>query len=253
MAEEVVFAVELESVSWRRPGTLELVVSRRYIVGVNEPRRVGWEDVYKTEGTLEFVENEVKYEGRVDLPKVVGRVARLTTRWRGARSFGSPTALEPEREKERWSVNFTVSERDIVLHPNFAKIQAAGWGRVYGEKVLWPRMIYVKNEERGEGGEEYVPVKNPMYGVRSYLAPRVEVTLEEFVTKRSDVSGEVLDRIGWYAQPPGRVPRFMAGPDVETLDFVLTGENAQRGRDGVRRRTWMYDPAMKRPVYTKPK
>lgn len=239
-------SITLEGVTWRRPGVLEVVVAQKFRTrGEPEPAVVDYRSVFDAgDATLRLIERHTRFEGTAS-----SRVCKYQT----ATPMASPTAergngYDPERET--WSANVAMNQRNITLHPNLSAILAAGWGSVNQDKVFWPRMIY---EERGEvdpvtGAELSMetPVKNPYYGTTSYFAPRIEITRDLYLDSGGVVDGTMLDAIGWLDSA------LKSFPFAEDQEFILSANSILRGRGNqVLRTSWTSDPFFPDPVYNK--
>lgn len=232
--------ISLDGVTWRRPGVLEVLVSQKFLSRAAAPGVVDYRPVFDGPSDLRLVESYTRFEGVS---------SRKVCKYQSAMPLSSPSAIDGEdAEREVWSANVALNQRDIVLHPNLAAILKAGWGSVYGSKVAWPRMIYREEKkfdaETGSIGSERVPAKNPYYGTTSYFAPRIEISRERYLETGGAISGETLNGIGWLARDVGGFP-FAGGQK-----FVLAGNSILRARGRrVLKTVWTSDPAFPEEVY----
>ena len=211
---------KLQSISWRRPGIAEIVAYSKFSTKAGESTKEtnlntlvsGFENVRLIDSHLE---NN-------------GVVSKKVFRFQSSVPLASPTNADgPEAEKEQWSANVVMDQRDIALHPKIESILKAGWGSLYCGKVFWPRMIYktVAEDEEENSGEQQkqVPVKNPFYGTTSYFCPRIEITRERYQKDTGvQIDGKVLNDIGWMDD----APEFPLLPCMQNV--ILTGNNTKR-------------------------
>jgi hypothetical protein len=236
---------ELVSVTWKRPGTLDVLVCKvgqatgsvdysKVFLGLINPKLI---ESY-TENKSGILYRYSKY--RIGFP------------------FASPTAFNSDDEKESWSADVILNQRKITLHPKFKSILEAGWGVVVNDEVIWPRMIYKKKEAKGgaefKGGkakgdeeedeEKEEPVQNPFFGLKTYFAPALRVTRERF-SDQSGISAELLDGMAQFDDSDAA--RRIPFADVRA---VKSGVSVSSSRsDKVVKTTWLFDPNIPEPVY----
>ena len=234
---------ELVSVTWKRPGTLDVLVCK----------------VGQASGVVNY---SMVFTGLIN-PKLIesytenkSGVFYRYSKYRIGFPFASPAAPSPDDEKETWSADVVLNQRKITLHSKFKSILEVGWGVVVNDEVIWPRMIYKKKEATGgaefkggakedeEGDEEKEePVQNPFYGLKTYFAPAIRVTRERF-SDLSGISAEFLDGMAQFDDSDAARRPFA---DVRA---VKSGVSVSSSRsDKVVKTTWLFDPNIPEPVY----
>ena len=228
---------ELVSVTWQRPGTLDVLVCK---VG----QAAGAVDCSKV------------FTGLIN-PKLIesytenkSGVFYRYSKYRVGFPFASPSAEDLDGEKELWSADVVLNQRKITLHPKFKSILEAGWGVVVNDEVIWPRMIYKKKSAEGgarfkdEEEEKEEPVQNPYYGLKAYFAPAIRVTRERF-SDQGGISAELLDGMAQFDDSDAA--RRIPFADVRA---VKSGVSVSSSRsDKVVKTTWLFDPDIPEPVY----
>ena len=236
---ESIIETKLRSISWRRPGIVEIIVHSKFS---SKDKRadsgIDLKDVIDSSvGGFRLIESCLEFDG-VSTTRV--------SRFQGSMLQASPTNDDGEdAEKEQWSANVIMDRRDIALHPRIDSILKAGWGSVYSGKVFWPRMIYKKtqkdvaeiNKNMSEGellsalegnNEEEKPVKNSFYGTTSYFSPRIEITRDRLEDGGWQIDGEDLNKIG--RRDSTKTLLFMQ-------DLVLSGSSTKRVQSSLVLRT----------------
>jgi hypothetical protein len=211
----------LESISWRKPAMIEITLSR-----YEDPERPG-----KMPNLADFTDLQAAYEGsRVEMREGVQR--RFFTYRMGKNIPMSPTDRERDNYQQQWSMNTTLSQWDIQRHPRFPLMRKKYNGSVVGEVVIWPRYI------QDPGSKDKRVIKNPMFGVRSFLVPEVEVSVEKGSGAAMDFSQ--IDEVGYADQPTGF--GFFAIPVTDAAKWarwVMTEKSFRvAGTDRLERTAW---------------
>lgn len=230
---------QVESISWRRPGVLEIIISK--IFKTKEPRQApSLANLISGVSDARLTESFFKFEGAV---------SKIFFKYQAGVSFACPSNAEgSEAEKEQWSADVVLDQRNIATHPKIDAILKAGWGSLYQNKVFWPRMIYKDATEKDEegNGQAKIPVKNPFYGIKYYFAPRIEIIREKFYESSGGaIDQSDLDAVGW-----------MDSSNIEFVrsdTIVITG-NTTRKTQGRRvlRTEWQTGDKFSDEVYKNP-
>ena len=172
---------KVDKINWRRPGVIELSVSRK--IGQKDaipapPKKVPLDS---TGEDIAFFLIERRVEGSayktVTCTYVAGKLLP---------SFGQ------DDDGTAWSMDVSLMQVPITCHPNLKAIMAAGGGVLKNGEVDWPR--YVNNK------------KNTWYGTTSFLVPSIVVTKDEVDEKSStgSLSFPHVDDVGYsVANIPG--------------------------------------------------
>jgi hypothetical protein len=219
-------AEELVSVNWRRPGIVQVVVSRKYLTKEKDTgAAVGLKGLFSGVD-MRLIESHVKMEGAYSV---------RYSKYEGAVALASPAAVDgPIGEKETWGAEVVLEQRDLAKHPQIESILEAGKGKLVQGKVVWAPKIEVDGEF----------VRNPFFGVSSYLSPRFEVTREKYEGGDGKISGSALLGLGWLDNAMDYFD-FM-------LDerFILDSRTINRGGGGrVTRVKWVSREGLVDPVY----
>jgi hypothetical protein len=228
MANFQEFPVTLKDVRWARPGNIEISVSKKFYTKSGDPGVVDYASVFFG-GNFKLIESNIVFNGTT---------SEKICKYRSAYHLYSRDAADgPESEKESWSLSVAMDQKEITTHPNAKAVAAAGFGVIYQDSIWWPRMI------PGEG--ESGPIKNPYFGTKYYLCPRIEITLEKFY----DSAGGGIDfnqSVGWLDSGAGGFP-FMSGNS-----FIMSGKIIQKSKDSrIVKTTWTTQAPLPEPVYSK--
>lgn len=223
LAGNVADTARLEGISWRKPALVEITLSR-------------YEDPEKTAEMpklSDFTDFQAAYVGsRVEVREGVRR--RFFTYRMGQNIPMSPTDRERENYQQQWSMNTTLDQQDIQRHPNFPAMRKKYNGSVVNEVVIWPRYI------QDPASKEKKVIKNPMFGVRSFLVPEVEVSVEMGLIGGTSMDFTQINELGYTDQPTGF--GFLAIPVANAAKWagwVRTGQTFQvAGTHRLERRTW---------------
>jgi hypothetical protein len=234
---KVADTVRLESISWRKPAAIEITLSR-------------YEDPEKTAEMpklSDFTDFQAAYEGsRVEVREGVQR--RFFTYRMGQNIPMSPTDRERENYQQQWSMNTTLDQQDIQRHPNFPAMRKKYNGSVVNDVVIWPRYI------QDPASQEKKVIKNPMFGVRSFLVPEVEVSVERGLIGGTSMEFSQINEVGYTDQPTGF--GFFALPVTNAAKWarwVIAEKTFQvAGTDRLERRAWRSSYGLPKDVYDAP-
>jgi hypothetical protein len=217
-------SARLESISWRKPALVEITLSRyENPAGSSEP----------VPTLADFTDFKAAYVGsRVEMSGGVRR--RFFTFRMGRNIPKSQTDREKQDYQEQWSMNTTLDQWDIQRHPNFPLLRKKYNGSVVREVVVWPRHI------QDPKSKEKKVIKNPMFGVRSFFVPQVEVSVEKGLIDGSKMDFTQIDEVGYADRPTGF--GFFAIPVSDPAIFsawVMTEKSFRvAGVDRLERRVW---------------
>lgn len=217
--ESVSDSVKLESITWRKPALVEITISQYEdpAAPASEPKLSDFTDF---EATL--------HGSRVEVAEGVRR--RFFT-FRMARNIPrSPTDRQDSTNyQEQWGMNTVLGQEEIQRHPNFPKIRKRYNGNVVNEVVIWPR--YIQDPD----SEEKKIIKNPMFGVRSFLSPEVEVSVD-IGYSLFPMDFEQMNEVGFVDTPSG-FAYFSVAEDG--ANWILTEKTfTEAGIDRMERRAW---------------
>ncbi len=161
---------KLESVSWRRPGVMDVTITA--LIKINSkipatPTSSGLAGYYG-----ELVERRIERVGGADKVTWLFRSGYRSSEL-GASSDGD----------EFWSMEVSLMQEPITCHPNLDKILKAGQGVLKKGEIDWPRYIGDK--------------KNSWYGVNSFLFPSIVVSCEKIKKKGGNFSFTDIDDVGF--------------------------------------------------------
>jgi hypothetical protein len=211
--------VKLESITWRKPALVEITISQHEdpAAPASEPKLSAFTDF---EATL--------HGSRVEVAEGVRR--RFFT-FRMARNIPmSPTDRQDSTNyQEQWGMNTVLGQEEIQRHPDFPKIRKRYNGNVVNEVVIWPR--YIQDPD----SEEKKIIKNPMFGVRSFLSPEVEVSVD-IGYSLFPMDFEQMNEVGFVDTPSG-FAYFSVAEDG--ANWILTEKTfTEAGIDRMERRAW---------------
>jgi hypothetical protein len=191
----------LESIMWRKPAFVEITLSQ-------------YEDpsVAATVPSLaDFTDFAAVFVGsRIEVREGVRR--RFFTYRMGQDIPKSPTDRQGTDYLEQWSMNTVLTERGIKKHPDFPTIKKRYNGSVLaGDRVVWPR--YIQDPD-----DETKIIKNPMFGVRGFLAPEVEVSVEKGKLSGTSMDFSQINEVGYVDDPTPTPFAFFAPSDNNNND-----------------------------------
>lgn len=166
--------LRLDSISWQKPGVVKIVLIETMHVAQYPPSRVpGVKDLER------FVDFPGVYAGMaVRKNGILAEVlwtfvcGVVIPRANGDRS---PNGLH----SENWSMNVVLDQMDFIKHPD-AKDIAENNGGIFREgSVFWAAK------------------DNPFYGIRSYFAPAVDLSVERLDVSETTLSFPQVDSVGY--------------------------------------------------------
>jgi len=153
-----------------------------------------------------------------------GGITKVFVEYSGS-SEDSPDPRDPEEKEESYSMAGSLSEADMLGHPNFANISlgaerpaivalARGTGRInYSDPLTNETFIPVIDNNSGEPiGQISSPEGLKLYdlyfnqGKTTYLASQIEWTVQK--SNRAGISDENLQLLGFIDTPEGNPPTF---------------------------------------------
>jgi hypothetical protein len=183
---KVADSLRLESISWRKPAFVEITLSQ-----YEDPNKP-----VELPALGKFTDLIAAFEGsRIEVRDGVRR--RFFTYRAGKDILESPTDRQAQAyRREQWSMNTVLTQRDIQRHPSFPALKKRYNGSVVaGDRVVWPR--YIQDPDT----EEKKVIPNPMFGVRSFLAPEVEVSVEKGKLSGNSMDFTQINEVGYTDQP----------------------------------------------------
>jgi hypothetical protein len=224
---------QLESVKWKKPGVLDVVVSKIFLTR-DGPGKVTVDASKVWRGPLGRLVG-ISYENHdVYSKKIVS--------YRAAAAVGGAGGSGPYTQggggvDETLSLSVVMDQVDLARHRNISTILSAGGGVLIDGKIVWPSHIMGGNGEM---------IRNPWFGVQSFFCPRVEVSIERYakVNKNNNdvISASELDGLGW----------FDGGPVDVGVNWVLTGRSVLKTKNQqITKTTWQGSKhGFPEPVYT---
>lgn len=212
-------SAKLESIAWRKPAFVEITISQH-----EDP------DSPATPPNLaDFTDLQATLHGsRVEVAEGVRR--RFFT-FRMAKNIPkSPTDRQGSTNyQEQWGMNTVLGEEEIQRHPKFSRLRKRYNGSVVNEVVIWPR--YIQDPD----SKEKKVIKNPMFGVRSFLSPEVEVSVDiGYSSFPMDFSQ--MNQVGFLDTPSG-FAYFSVAEDG--ANWILTEKSfTVAGVDRIERKAW---------------
>ena len=183
---KVADSLRLESISWRKPAFIEITLSQ-----YEDPDKP-----FEVPALGKFTDIVATFVGsRIEVRDGVRR--RFIIYRAGKDILDSPTDRQDQvYRREQWSMNTVLTQRDIQRHPNFPALKKKYNGSVLaGDRVVWPRYI----QEPGNKEKKVIP--NPMFGVRSFLAPEVEVSVEKGKLSGVSMDFTQINEVGYTDEP----------------------------------------------------
>lgn len=213
-------SARLESIAWRKPALVEITISQH-----EDP-----DSPANTPNLSDFTDLKAALHGsRVEVAEGVRR--RFFT-FRMARNIPkSPTdRQDPTNYQEQWGMNTVLGQEEIQRHPSFLRIKKRYNGSVRaGDRVIWPR--YIQDPD----SKEKKVIKNPMFGVRSFLSPEVEVSVD-IGYSLFPMDFNQLNEVGFVDTPSG-FAYFSVAEDG--ANWILTEKSfTLEGVDRTERRAW---------------
>jgi len=200
---------QLESVKWKKPGVLDVVVSKIFLTK-DGSSKVSVDASKVWSGPLGRLVG-VAYENHgVYSKKIFSYRAASAVGGAGSGSYTEGgTGVD-----ETISLNVVMDQVDLARHKNIKTILSAGSGALIDGKIIWPSRIMGGNGEM---------IRNPWLGVQSFFSPRLEVSVEKYskTSRNSNISASELNGIGW----------FDSGPLAGVAKWVLTGKKVLKTKN----------------------
>jgi hypothetical protein len=213
----------LKSINWRRPGTIDVVISA---VGKKA-------EAFAEPAPMDYVP---EFAGRLIQTERIETGKNISERvW----TFRRVKPLPGVRDNGNnyigggsdvfWSVDVSLMQAPITSHPNLKKILAAGGGAIKNGEVDWPQYIN--------------GVKNSWYGTSDFLIPSVRVT-KEFVDAGGDggtLSMNSIDEVGYSESVLASGFTTAASFGRERKAWLLESHTARSSGEGYQSaRSWRY-------------
>lgn len=222
----------LESVSWRKPGLVEITVST-YALSENfvmpaEPDIAEYVGFGDTVPILQAIRAQNE-----------GVATKVSWIFRAGRELpDSETDRQETDKKSQWSMDVSLMQVPITVHPNLKVIMEVGGGVFRDGEVDFPRM--------------FNKVRNPYYGTSDFLVPSVTMSCQTIEPSSGLLFGQI-DKLG-YSRKGGKIqkPEGRGGDDIgftfvninkgsERLPWLLVEHNVRRvGNEQFESKTWRY-------------
>lgn len=231
----------LESVSWSKPGLLEVRISGFF--PIDAKGKISSETTPEVKS--HFTGANLVLEGR-EMSWQDG-VAKVSWIYRAGNEIDrSPEDRSPDgMHAEQWTMSATVQQIPLETHPKLKQIMAVGGGVFSEGRVEFPRYI---------NGE-----KNPWYGITDFLFPSISVSVKLPPRSRGFNFSE-LNYLGYSDVVGGKHPS-MAGFSFSGISaysghrpWLLTDMNfLKRGNSLFEVRSWRWGGMVgwADPVYSK--
>jgi hypothetical protein len=198
---------KLDGISWRRPGVLEVQISIYALSkGFTMPATPKIADYVDFTGIVPVMEvRRVRNEGVATRVEWVFRA--------GKEMPDSPTDRQESDKKSQWSMEVSLMQLPITVHPNLKQIMEVGGGVFKDGEVDFPRMLN--------------GAKNPYYGTSEFLVPGVTMT-RQLIEVGSVMSFPQIDKLGYSRRD--RVVQNPEGQLGADIAFKFVGNSNQEGR-----------------------
>jgi hypothetical protein len=233
----------LESIVWLKPAFIEIVLSKH-----DDPSRP-----MVAPSLSKFTDLPAVLEG--SKLQVSGGVRKRYYIYRMGKNIPfSQSDSGGGPHYEQWSANTVLSQRDIQRHPSFPALRKKYNGSVINDVVSWPR--YIQDPD----SEDKKVIKNPMFGVRAFFAPEVEVSVETGVVAGAAAKKfSQIDDVGYVDEPGGGFGCFYIPPSQQDkanlwARWILVEHSFRlAGNDRMERKAWRsaWGEGWPRPVYKK--
>jgi hypothetical protein len=198
---------KLDSISWRKPGILEVeisigVLSRGFTMPA-APKVNDYIDFKDLTPALEAVRTRNE-----------GVATRVSWVFRAGQEMpDSPTDRQEYDRKSQWSMDVSLMQVPITVHPNLKQIMEVGGGVFKDGEVDFPRMLN--------------GAKNPYYGTSDFLVPSVAMTCQT-IEPSSGMSFSQINKLG-YSRKDG-VVQNPVGKGGVAIGFGFVDINKGEGR-----------------------
>ena len=223
---------KLESISWRKPGVLEIEIScyalSQGFVRPAIPKIKDFVDFGDVVPVLEAIRTANQ-----------GIATRCSWIFRaGSELPDSPQDRQETDRKSQWSMDVSLMQVPLTVHPNLKTIMEVGGGVLRDGEVDFPRML---------NGN-----KNPYYGTTDFLVPSVTMSCQT-IEVSSGMSFAQVDKLGYsrkgnVEQKP--VSKTGGDPGFVFVDvtmstgrrpWLLVEHNVRRsGSEQLESKTWRY-------------
>jgi hypothetical protein len=197
---------KLDSISWRKPGILEVQISTYALsMGFVMP-------------AAPLIVDYVTFSVTPLLEAVRARNEGVATRveWvfrAGQEMPDSPTDRQEDDRKSQWSMEVSLMQMPIAMHPNLSRIMEVGGGAFKDGEVDFPRLLN--------------GVKNPYYGTKDFVLPGVTMTCQTVETS-SGMSFTQIDKLGYSRK--GGLEQIPVGRNGAAIGFGFVSATAGSGR-----------------------
>jgi len=197
---------KLESISWRKPGILEVEVSTYALSqGFTMP-------------AAPLIKDYVTFSITPVLEAVRARNEGVATRvsWvfrAGQEMPDSPTDRQEDDKKSQWSMEVSLMQVPITVHPNLKQIMEVGGGVFRDGEVDFPRLLN--------------GAKNPYYGTSDFVVPSVTMTCQT-VEVSSGMSFTQIDKLGYSKKAD--VVQDPVGKNGAAIGFGFVSMSKGEGR-----------------------
>ena len=197
---------KLESISWRKPGILEVEISTYALSqGFTMPAAPLIGD-YVDFGVVPALE-AVRARNE-------GVATRVSWVFRAGKEMpDSETDRQEDDKKSQWAMEVSLMQMPITMHPNLKQIMEVGGGVFKDGEVDFPRMLN--------------GAKNPYYGTGDFVLPSVTMTCQT-VEASSGMSFTQIDKLGYSRK--GGVVQNPVGKNGAAIGFGFVSVNVGGGR-----------------------
>ena len=224
---------KLDSISWRKPGILEVEISC-YALSQGFTGMPADPDI---KNFVAFTATPVLEAKRIYNQGVATRCVWVFRA--GEELPDSPTDRQEQDKKSQWSMDVSLMQVPITVHPKLKAIMEVGGGVLRDGEVDFPRMLNGK--------------KNPYYGTSDFLVPSVTMSCQT-VEVSSSMSFTQVDKLG-YSRKGGveQKPVAKGGgahgftfvdsspPPAGRRAWILIEHNVRRsGSEQYESKTWRY-------------
>jgi hypothetical protein len=198
---------KLDSISWRKPGILEVQISTYALSqGFVMPEAPLIEDHINFPDITPVLEvRRVRNEGVATRVEWVFRA--------GQEMPDSPTDRQEYDRKSQWSMDVSLMQMPITVHPNLKNIMEVGGGVFRDGEVDFPRMLN--------------GARNPYYGTSEFVVPSVTMTCQT-IEVSSGMSFAQIDKLGYSRK--GQVVQNPVGRGGEAIGFAFVSMSKGEGR-----------------------
>lgn len=228
---------KLDSISWRKPGILEVEISS-YALSLGFTGMPADPDI---KNFVTFTVTPMLEARRIYNQGVATRCVWIFRA--GEELPDSPTDRQEQDKKSQWSMDVSLMQVPITVHPNLKTIMEVGGGVLREGEVDFPRMLKGK--------------KNPYYGTTDFLVPSLTMSCQT-IEASSGMSFAQVDKLGYSRK--GGVEQKPLGKNNQAHGFsfvdnsppptgrrawILVEHNVRRaGNEQYESKTWRYGGVM---------